>query len=273
MGALEYNHIWKDEDLEGLEARRSRLVSHIFPKHFHDTYGFGLTGSGHGLVFSRGAKHIASCGDFIFLRPGQVHSGHPQDQETWEYAMLYFDPSVVEAQIGVKGTLHLGNQTVFREKRLMPAFMRLFEVLLYPVTVAEKESAYRDFLTVWGQAASISNESSYNRREVKLKIVRDYIMAHWDGEFSVDELAGKVGLNPRYLIGSFRQAYGLPPHQYQIQVRLNKALAMLREGKDIAQVATDCGFYDQSHLTRTFKKCHGFTPGVMRPKSRIRCNL
>lgn len=48
---------------------------------------------------------------------------------------------------------------------------------------------------------------------------------------------------------------------YQVQLRLNKALELLRSGKPVNEVALETGFFDQSHFTRAFKKKFGTTPG------------
>src|SRR6185369_6690010 len=58
----------------------------------------------------------------------------------------------------------------------------------------------------------------------------------------------------------FKLRYGLPPHTYQRSVRLALAQRALREGQQPAQVAAEYGFFDQSHLTRHFKRFLGVTP-------------
>ncbi|HKF72799.1 MAG TPA: helix-turn-helix transcriptional regulator, partial [Stellaceae bacterium] len=58
----------------------------------------------------------------------------------------------------------------------------------------------------------------------------------------------------------FRRTTGLTPHAYLMQVRLGAACRGLRRGLPIADVAAASGFYDQSALTRHFKRCYGITP-------------
>jgi len=52
----------------------------------------------------------------------------------------------------------------------------------------------------------------------------------------------------------------MTPHAYQLQVRVRRAKALLLAGHPIAQAATEAGFWDQSHLTRHFKRTIGVTP-------------
>jgi transcriptional regulator GlxA family with amidase domain len=52
----------------------------------------------------------------------------------------------------------------------------------------------------------------------------------------------------------------MPPHAYQIQVRLLRAKKLLRSGRHPADVAYATGFADQSHFSRHFKRLMGLTP-------------
>jgi AraC-like DNA-binding protein len=62
------------------------------------------------------------------------------------------------------------------------------------------------------------------------------------------------------LIGLFRRSTGLTPHTYLTQIRLATACRLLRHGMALAEAATAVGFYDQSALTKHFKRCYAITP-------------
>jgi AraC-like DNA-binding protein len=76
----------------------------------------------------------------------------------------------------------------------------------------------------------------------------------------LQELAAPLGLTQYQLIGLFRKGVGMTPHAYLTQVRLWAACRRLSHGTSLADAAVAAGFYDQSALTKHFKRCYGITP-------------
>jgi AraC-like DNA-binding protein len=76
----------------------------------------------------------------------------------------------------------------------------------------------------------------------------------------LDDIAAELKLSPFQLIGLFKRVIGITPHTYLTQVRLDAARDLLRRGRSIAATAVGCGFYDQSALTRNFRRCYAMTP-------------
>ncbi len=76
----------------------------------------------------------------------------------------------------------------------------------------------------------------------------------------LETLAKRAGLNRFEALRAFKKRYGLPPHAYQLCLRIGHARTLLLEGAPAADVAARCGFADQSHFTRHFKRLYGVTP-------------
>lgn len=84
--------------------------------------------------------------------------------------------------------------------------------------------------------------------------------------------AAREGMSRGGYYRRFIRHHGIPPHAYSIITRLNHAREMLRRGEEIASVAANVGFVDQSHLGRWFRTAFGITPGryrssFLRPKT------
>jgi AraC family transcriptional regulator len=98
-----------------------------------------------------------------------------------------------------------------------------------------------------------------------------YIEEHLDAGLSLEQLAAAAHLSVYHFARQFKAAIGLPPHQYVINRRVERARQLLQAGTDLslAEVAAGAGFSDQSQLTHHFKRLVGVTPGQFRTPARI----
>jgi AraC-like DNA-binding protein len=88
--------------------------------------------------------------------------------------------------------------------------------------------------------------------------------AHLAEDLELADLAGVAGLSRSHFIRSFQRETGLTPHAFLTDRRFRAAKRLLERGEAPGEVATACGFFDQSHLNRIFKARMGVTPGVYR---------
>lgn len=99
----------------------------------------------------------------------------------------------------------------------------------------------------------------------RLQIVIDYINAHLDRDIKLADIAELVGVSQYYFCHLFKQSFGITPHQYLIQQRIEQAKLLLPNRElSLAEIAQECGFTDQSHFTKHFKRLVGITPKAMR---------
>ena len=93
----------------------------------------------------------------------------------------------------------------------------------------------------------------------------DYAEAHLNADLSIAELARVAAMSPSWFRECFHAATGQSVHAYVRDRRLERARLLLAERHlSIDRIAGACGFADQSHLTRTFKRHFGTTPGQVR---------
>jgi AraC-like DNA-binding protein len=90
--------------------------------------------------------------------------------------------------------------------------------------------------------------------------VRECLRHDLSGRVDLSSVARQVGMSRFRALRVFKAWYGLPPHRYQLSVRLGLAQKSLRDGQDPAAVAVEYGFVDQSHLTKHFRRLLGVTP-------------
>lgn len=97
----------------------------------------------------------------------------------------------------------------------------------------------------------------------------EYMHAHIAANMLLEDLAQVAGLSVYHFARRFRASFGVPPHEFIINLRLEAAMRLLRSCDEaLNAVAAHCGFSDQSHMTRLFRKRVSVTPGQYRNQHR-----
>jgi AraC-like DNA-binding protein len=97
------------------------------------------------------------------------------------------------------------------------------------------------------------------------RAVVDYILAHLDTPIRIEDLAGLTRLSKSHFSRAFKLSFRVSPHAYIVALRLSHSRALLSGGNEqLGQIAAACGFADQSHFSRVFRRRVGCAPGVWR---------
>ncbi|HEY4802860.1 MAG TPA: AraC family transcriptional regulator [Paraburkholderia sp.] len=98
--------------------------------------------------------------------------------------------------------------------------------------------------------------------------VTDYIESHLDQRLTLEALAALVDLSVPHFKALFRETLGMPVHQYVVRRRVERARALLMEGKlSLSQVALEAGFAHQSHMAHWMTRLLGATPRAFAKRS------
>lgn len=268
----EVAYLW-EPGLAGVELYQAHLVRHSFGKHFHEAYTIGLNDGGLGSFGYRGQTRYAYAGSLNLVEPGGVHTGQAESQQGWRFRNFYIGVPLMEqmlTQMEEPGRgLPYFPEPVVEDPQLVRFFSQLFQTLNVPVGRLTQQSllleAVARLVAHHGMRSHPPQSLKPNASPQKaIQTARDYLEAHYAKEISLDELAQVTGLSPYHLVRSFSKQVGLPPHRYQTHWQVLRAKQDLRTGKPLAAIATDHGFYDQSHFNRHFKRVFGVTPGQYR---------
>ncbi|MBE9607002.1 helix-turn-helix transcriptional regulator [Acetobacteraceae bacterium H6797] len=97
----------------------------------------------------------------------------------------------------------------------------------------------------------------------RLAKVLNYIEDNLAGDMGVPLLAQQTGLSTGYFARAFRKSLGVPPHAYVFAQRVARAREMmLSSSESLTVIALECGFCDQAHLTKHFRRALGITPAA-----------
>jgi AraC-like DNA-binding protein len=247
-------------------------VRHSFDKHFHDCYTIGINDRGAGAFYCRGRKQEALPGTLNLIEPGETHTGEAVTGYGWRYRDFYIKVEAMHRfaeQVDIDALPEFRSPTA-RDPQLAQQLGRAFEALMMPAARLEREyrllKAIRVLITrhathTSGRNAAISHDNN------AVAHVRDYIHGNYAQEISSSQLASLVSRSPYHVIRTFHRQVGMPPHAYQNALGVSEAQKQLRAGMEIAHVAVVCGFYDQSHMNRIFRRVLGTTPGTYRRMS------
>jgi AraC family transcriptional regulator len=93
----------------------------------------------------------------------------------------------------------------------------------------------------------------------------DFMEANLQHSIGLPAIAAATCLSPSHFARQFHATVGKAPHQYLVQLRIERAERLLRETDTrLADIAFACGFASQEHMTRLFKRSKGVTPAAYR---------
>ena len=121
-------------------------------------------------------------------------------------------------------------------------------------------SIMADLLVRYGIQSVSKQDYRSGLRPTVLNRVIDYIYENIDKKISLDALAAVAGISPFHFVRMFKISTGETPHQKVMDIRIKIASELLLVGRSQLDIAIACGFVDQSHFSRTFKKHYGITP-------------
>jgi AraC-like DNA-binding protein len=251
---------WRDPALPFIEARSvqdGRQVS--YGRHSHETFSIGLISRGRCNYINRTKTKEASAGTVVLMNPGDVHACNPVSGQPWSYRMLYIDVDWLSETRGHCFAPFAALSIL--QPELYDGLNRLFDTLIDPqIEHLEKESASVSFMERVHRFLG-TNPSLHSAPVPSLVRAADFIRHNCTRSLKLADICAAAGLSASHLIRAFRQSYGLTPHAYQLNCRVEHCRSQLRAGHPIAEVAFEAGFADQAHFQRTFKRFFAATPG------------
>ncbi len=262
----EWSHFSHNAPLQ-LNLLHAAQQSHGFPRHSHNYYVIAVVEQGvQGFQFNN-QRYTTPPGGFIFLNPGEAHTGEPVDAQGYRYRAMYPEEEHIRT---LAAHLQLSGQGPLRffaprgeHSGLAHRFLRMHRALSMGIDALQAETLYTETLAeIVARFAGAAPAPPGGLPRQAVRKAQDYIQAHLDQSFSLDSLAAHVNLSRYHLLRVFRQQVGLPPHSYLAALRVRRAQELIARGQPLAQVAVDVGFSSQSHLSQQFKRILGVTPGV-----------
>jgi AraC-like DNA-binding protein len=265
---MDGDHIRLDAALGGLELIEARHRLPRFGRHAHPTYAIGAVAWGVNRFRYRGAWHDAPAGALCTVVPDEVHEVEPFPGG-FAYRCLYPQADLIQraaAAAGLRGRGTVLLPPVIDDPGAAALVHALFEAEAAGAPPLERESRLLALLchTLGRHARRPRGAPPSPAPRPAVERARAWLLDHLAEPVTLAALAEACGAEPFALLRAFGRAHGLPPHAWLVQARVRRAQRLLREGLAPAEVALACGFSDQSHLNRHFRRLLGVTPGAYR---------
>lgn len=238
------------------EVFHARFTDHAYPSHTHDTWTLLLVDDGV-ITFDLHRRSHGAVRSLVTLLPPHVpHDGRAATPHGFRKRVLYLEGDLLDPALVGRAV----DAPALRDAALRDRISRLHAALRSPGEALQSESRLalvsdrlRQHLTDRPHVPSVRDAGLADR-------LRQLIDASVPSGLSLVDAAARLGHSPAYLVRAFTGEYGLPPHRYLTGRRVDLARRLLLDGRPPAAVATEAGFYDQSHLARHFSRMLGTTP-------------
>jgi len=285
--AEDWARYWR-ADRVPVEAMHAHFTSHVYHRHSHESYSFGVTETGAQGFTCRHGRHVSGPGMVMAFNPDDPHDGYAAGDGGFTYRMVHIWPEFFASLTGAaRRPLPLFRSPVLDDAAIARSLRRLHLTLTGPASELERYERLTATAGLLVRHASgrvrtpgpgpgpapgpgplpASGPASGPAGSDPGLAARIRALIHDAGaaaDLTADDLAMAAGCSRYAAYRAFYQAYGLAPSDYQRQLRVRAARRLLSRGVPPAMASAEAGFADQAHLTRWFRRYYGITPGAYR---------
>lgn len=223
-------------------------------EHYHENAYLSLLINGRYRELNRREEQDMAPGEVIFRPAGYNHANHFPGSGG-SCLNIEFKPEALYEQTGMP--------VLPRSTTVYPAgaFEYLYK-LLYCFINDVGDGLSEEYLYNWLSAQA---QQKIPVRLIWLPRVKAILETELEERHSITALAARVHVHPVYLARAFKERVGLTPGEYQLKMRLKRALELLfRTGESVSSIAYATGFTDAAHLIRCFRACYNVSPHKFR---------
>lgn len=244
-----------------IEIKKANNSIHSSKTHFHNEISLGVVEEGNCRTEIDGNIYELKEKTMLIIPPELVHTCNPDDYMHWKFTMLYINKDWFETAFNYQAfKIEFSYSKV--DEKMFRSINSLFKDLGDKIMNIENESKileYISFLTNL-KDKSLEKEKLELLKSDKIKEVKKYLDENYLKNVMLSDLVKVAELSKYYLIRQFEEYYGLSPHKYLTNLRINHSKKLLKNHGEFVDIALASGFYDQSHFIKAFKDYTGVTP-------------
>jgi len=241
---------------------QSSFQNKCYPRHAHEGYSISLIQEGIHHFVIEGEKMQAGVGEVRIIHP---YEEHETLESTWKHINLSLERSTIE------------NIALSMQIELPVIFSRLISDRVLTKMLLQLHKTYTK--EVYKNIKQLSDALIYYLLEKhhfgcntlptlalspQIDQAKSHIHVHaHEADLNLDEVAREAQMSKYHFLRVFKQTLGRTPHQYLQNIRIDCVRKAIAQDRSLSEASHACGFYDQSHMTRIYKKFYGHTPGTI----------
>ena len=105
-----------------------------------------------------------------------------------------------------------------------------------------------------------ANENENTKNTILALKIKEYLKDNINEDILLEDISNDMNLSIVHILRIFKKEFGLPIHSYILNKKVHLAKKLISQNIPISQVAQTAGFFDQSHLNKSFKRVFQLTP-------------
>ncbi len=250
---------WRPEVPGVAEVLHARMTSHVYPMHTHESWTLLIVDDGM-VRYDLHRREHGALGRAVTLLPPRVpHNGRAATTAGFSKRVVYLDQSHLPDGLVGRSV----GQPVLADPLLRQRIRQLHDVLGRPGAEFEAENRLAFIAERLRWHLSGDGDPGASRSGAGMAGgLRDLIDARFREKMTLRDAADVLHAHPAHLVRAFGREFGISPHQYLTSRRVDLARGLLLDGMSPSLAAATAGFCDQSHLSRSFRRLLGATPGT-----------
>ncbi len=252
--------IIRNRHLASVHIKQGVGGEYAVKRHSHEEVTIGVVDSGSSTITCKAQGFRMRFHDAVLFPPDAIHLCEPDKKGLFNFSVIHMEPNWFKDVFQLDPT-HLNLQVRQLDRGLILEIQNFFS--LFP-QLNDPTEAESHAILLLGRVLFETFHMEFTSERIEtlhdLQKVKEYIDANFIDPIKLDDLVSISGRSKYGLLRKFNAQYKATPHNYILNKRINHAKQLIRKGDSIAQIAVDCGFFDQSHFIKTFKKFVGVKP-------------